>query len=55
MYQANPNLKMFVFSCIMGLPFDLIHALSTAFFMWFIGDPLLEKLERIKEKYEIRF
>lgn len=55
MYQANPNLKMFVSSCIMGLPFDLIHALSTAFFMWFIGEPLLEKLDRIKEKYEIRF
>lgn len=35
----------------MGLPFDLIHAFSTVFFLWFISEPMLEKLERIKLKY----
>ena len=38
---------------IMGIPFDLIHALGTAFFLWFISEPMIEKLERIKVKYGI--
>lgn len=37
----------------MGLPFDLIHAASTVFFLWFIAEPMIEKLERIKTKYNI--
>ena len=35
----------------MGIPFDLIHALGTAFFLWFISEPMIDKLERIKIKY----
>ena len=38
-------------SYAMGLPFDLIHATSTAFFLWFIAEPMIDKLERIKIKY----
>lgn len=37
----------------MGLPFDLIHAASTVFFLWFIAEPMIEKIERIKIKYNI--
>ena len=38
---------------VYGLPFDLVHAASTALFLWFIPEPALEKLERIKVKYGI--
>ena len=34
-----------------GLPFDIIHAFSTAAFLFFIGIPMLEKLDRVKVKY----
>lgn len=36
-----------------GLPMDLIHALSTFVILWFISEPLLEKLNRIKIKYAL--
>ena len=36
---------------ISGIPVDLVHALSTVIFIWFLSRPLLEKLERIKKKY----
>ena len=51
MYQANPTKAMIVSAYIMGMPFDLIHALGTAFFLWFISEPMIDKLERIKVKY----
>lgn len=36
---------------ISGAPVDLVHAISTVIFLWFLSRPLLEKLERIKVKY----
>ena len=51
MYQANPTKAMIISAYIMGIPFDLIHALGTAFFLWFISEPMIDKLERIKIKY----
>lgn len=51
MYQANPTWKMFLASYSLGFPFNLIHALATVVFLWFISGPMIEKLERIKEKY----
>ena len=49
--QVNLNFKMIIASYLSGAPFDLIHALATAFFMWFISEPMIDKLERIKVKY----
>ena len=49
--QANLNFKMIIASYLSGAPFDLIHALATAFFLWFISEPMIDKLERIKVKY----
>lgn len=49
----NPTLEMFVAAYISGIPFDLIHATATAFFLWIISEPMIEKLERIKTKYGI--
>ena len=34
-----------------GLPYDIIHAFSTAAFLFFLSEPMLEKLERMKTKY----
>lgn len=51
MWQENPTAAMFAAVYIKGLPYDLIHAASTVFFLWFISQPMTEKLERIKVKY----
>ena len=32
-------------------PADAIHALATAMFLWFLSEPMLEKLDRVKVKY----
>ena len=36
---------------VTGLPFNLVHAGATAVFLWLLGEPMLEKLERVKSKY----
>lgn len=36
---------------VMGLPYDLIHAASTVFFLWFAAEPMLEKLYHVQMKY----
>jgi len=51
MYQSRPTAEMFISAYSMGIPFDLIHAVSTVFFMYFTAEPVLEKLDRIKIKY----
>jgi len=51
MWQSKINWDMIKSAYVMGIPFDLIHALGTAFFLWFISEPMIDKLERIKVKY----
>jgi hypothetical protein len=51
MVTANPTKEMIYSAFLVGFPVDLIHAFSTAFFLWFLGEPMIEKLERIKLKY----
>lgn len=51
MSQDHLNLEMIKAAYLTGAPFDLVHAASTAFFLWFISEPMIEKLERIKVKY----
>lgn len=53
MWQNKINLKMIASACITGMPVDFVHALSTAFFIWFLSEPMIEKIERIKVKYGI--
>lgn len=36
-----------------GLPMDCIHAAATWVFLWFGGEAMLQKLERIKTKYAL--
>ena len=49
--QNKITFEMLLSSYAVGAPFDIIHALSTSFFLWFISEPMIEKLERIKVKY----
>lgn len=51
MWQSKITWDMIKSAYIMGIPFDLIHALGTAFFLWFISEPMIDKIERIKIKY----
>ncbi len=51
LWEPNPSKELIFTSLTLGAPFDAIHALSTVFFLWFGAEPLLEKLERIKQKY----
>lgn len=45
------NLKMILSYYLTGFPMDAVHAAATALFLWFGAKPMLEKLDRIKEKY----
>lgn len=54
MYQEAVNLKMLLASVSAGLPFDFVHALSTAVFLFLISRVMIEKIERVKTKYGIR-
>ncbi len=38
---------------ISGAPYDLVHAVSSAVFSFFLGETLINKLERVKIKYGI--
>ena len=51
MSQDKLNFAMIKAAYISGVPFDLVHAVSTAFFLWFISEPMIDKLDRIKIKY----
>lgn len=36
-----------------GLPFNIVHGISTMVFLFFLAGPMDRKLERIKKKYGI--
>ena len=47
----KPTFDLIAATYALGLPFDIIHAASTAFFLYFIAAPMIEKIDRIKIKY----
>ncbi len=51
MYQENPTWEMILTAYITGVPADAIHAAATVLFLWFLSEPMLEKLDRVKVKY----
>ena len=51
MYQPHPTWQMFLSAYILGVPFDLLHAGGTVLFLLLLARPMVEKLERIKQKY----
>lgn len=54
MWQRYPTPELVISTLAMGVPFDLIHAAATVFFLWLMADPMLEKLDRVKIKYGIK-
>lgn len=51
MYQPEVTWEAIFTFYMSGLPFDLIHAESTVFFLWLVAEPMLHKIERVKTKY----
>ena len=47
----TPTFKMFIPAFLSGAPMDLIHAISTTFFLWIGAESMIDKIERIKTKY----
>ena len=53
MYQSNITMEMLLGAYASGLYFDLIHAVSTAVFLLIGARPMLDKLDRLKNKYKM--
>ncbi|MBQ6999238.1 MAG: ATP-binding cassette domain-containing protein [Clostridia bacterium] len=51
MWNTHPTADLIISSFVLGFSFDVIHAVSTVFFLWILSVPLLDKLERIIIKY----
>ena len=50
-YQSVISGPMFWAAILQGVPFDLVHAAATVFFLFVMSRTMLEKLDRIKLKY----
>lgn len=50
---TSPTRKLILSALALGLPLDIMHGLSTAFFLYTCAPGLVEKIERIKNKYGI--
>ena len=50
-FQGTPTLPMILAAYLQGIPMDLVHAAATVTFILILSKPMLEKLDRIKEKY----
>ncbi len=51
MFSSEINWEMVLAYYASGFPFDCVHAAAACFFLWFGGEPILQKLERVKTKY----
>lgn len=52
-WSSSANWQTILTYYATGLPFDLVQAGATGFFLWFLAKPMMEKLDRIKTKYGI--
>lgn len=53
MMNPTPSIAMIYAAVLSGLPYDLVHAVSTVFFLWIAAEPLCERIDRVKIKYGI--
>lgn len=51
MTQADASFGVLLASYLPGLPFDLMHGVSTAVFLLLLAKPIRKKVERIQQKY----
>lgn len=54
MYSAQITPMSLLAVYVSGAPMDLVHAISTVCFLFVLARPFLEKLERLKVKYDLR-
>lgn len=53
MFTSDITIEAVIAIYVSAVPFDLIHASATVFFLFIISEPMIEKLDRIKIKYGI--
>ena len=53
MWAQSVNWKIILSYYISGIPVDLVRAIATFFFLWLGAEPMLEKLDRIKNKIRL--
>lgn len=53
MARATINFATIFSFMVTGFPMDIVHGLSTFVFLYFCAEPMLEKLDRIKTKYNL--
>ena len=53
LWQNKITWEMIATAYATGFLFDLIHAVSTVFFLWILSTPMIEKIDRVKIKYGI--
>lgn len=51
MFSATINKKAILAAYISGIPFNLVHGIASFVFLYFFGNIMLEKIERVKIKY----
>jgi len=51
MWLRTLSWKILLAYYVTGFPWDLVRAAGTSFFLWFLAEPMLEKLDRVKQKY----
>ncbi|MCL2023987.1 MAG: ATP-binding cassette domain-containing protein [Oscillospiraceae bacterium] len=52
-FQPSPTWEMLIPYYVQGLPFDLLHAAATVFFLLLAARPILKKLARVQGKYSL--
>ena len=52
-FQSNPTKHMILAVLASGVPFNIIHALSTVIFLFILAEPFEKKLDRIQKKFGI--
>lgn len=53
MYAGSFNWKALLAVYASGVPFNIVHGISTVIFLFFLAKPMGQKLDRIKKKYGI--
>jgi energy-coupling factor transport system substrate-specific component len=51
MFSSDIDGTALLATYLAGIPFNLVHAVSTVFFLAILAGPMIEKLERVKRKY----
>lgn len=54
-FYSEPSVRVAAAVYAAAMPFNIIHAASSAIFLYFLANPMREKLERIKLKYGFGF